>query len=100
MALCALVFALLVWGESGWVDASQAFVLVLLILTELWRFGLVAGMVAFLWQEALPHAMTLLQTAQSGSRLGGALLVAVSLMSAVVAWMAYRRFGHAGQPAS
>ena len=94
-AIASALFALLVGAESGLVDAAQAFILFLLILTGLWYFGLLAGMIAFMVQETLPNAVTLLQTDQSGYRLGGVFLLAIVLSPAAVAWLAYRRFDRA-----
>ena len=93
MALASAALAILVWPASGWVDAAQAFVYSFLLLTGIWHYGLLAGMVACLVQEALPGAVTLLQTDSSEYRLSGVVLLAVACAPAALGWIAYRRFG-------
>jgi len=85
------LFGLLEGPSSGWVDAVKAMLLALLMLAGVWRFGVLALMIAFLVQEALPDAVTLLQVSGGGYRAGGALLLLLTAAPAFLAWIAYRR---------
>lgn len=88
----ALLFSALVFASDGWVDAINAFLILLLALVGSWHYGVLATIVAFLWLLLLPNAITLLQINDSGFRLSGALLLSVVLVPTVIACVSYRRY--------